>query len=205
MYIYSGKKTYAGAIMKILGISGSPRKEGNTEILVREALKAAEEAGAEVEYLSVAGKTIKPCEACDYCVAHKRCHHDDDADLFIEKMVAADGIIMASPVYFGNVTGQVKSLIDRERVMWRQGKTLADKVGASIAVGWKWGFFETLASLDAFFLINKMVVVSNGGVPGLGLMVFSRDKGEVSTNDEALQGARDLGVRVVETVKKMSG
>ncbi len=190
--------------MKILGISGSPRKGGNTDIVVQEALKAAEELVAEVEFISLAGKTIKQCEACDYCVKHKRCHHDDDADMFLAKMHEADGIIMASPVYFGNVTAQIKSLIDRERVIWRQGKNLEDKVGASIAVAWKWGFFETLASIDAFFLINKMVVVSNGGVPGLGLMVFAQAKGEVAENEEALKNARDVGARVFNTVNKMN-
>ncbi len=189
--------------MKILGISGSPRKDGNTDFIIDEVLKGANEAGAEIELISVAEKEIKPCEACDYCTEHKKCKFDDDAAFFFEKMQGADGIVMGSPVYFGNVTAQIKSLIDRERVMWKQGKSLENKVGASVAVAWKWGHFNTLASIDSFFLTNKMLVVSNGGVPGLGLMVYAAGKDDAKTNEDAIKSANELGKRIVDTLLKI--
>jgi multimeric flavodoxin WrbA len=203
MYLYSFKEAMVVINMKILGISGSPRRGGNTDFVLEEVLRSAEEEGADVELVSIAGLTIYPCEACEFCAENKRCKHDDDVQEIYDKMLAADGIVMGAPVYFGNVPSQVKALIDRERVIWRQGKSLENKVGASVAVAWKWGHFNTLASLDGFMLTNKMMVVGLGGVPGLGLMVYAQKKGEAKNDEATLENAHKLGKRIVEAVNSV--
>lgn len=189
--------------MKIVGISASPRKGGNTDIIVKETLNSAKEAGAQVEFISMAGKKINPCDACEYCLEQKQCKHEDDAAAIYEKLIDADGIVIGAPVYFGNVPSPLKALIDRSRVIARTGNSFDGKVGASISVGWKWGHVSSLETIDSFLLINKAVITSVGGIPGLGLMVFAREKGEVVKNEEAMLGAKALGKRIVETVNKM--
>ena len=91
-----------------------PKERWNTELIVRETLSAIESEGAETEPVSVVGKTIKLCDSCRTCRETKRCHiQDDDLPPIFEKILKADGIIMASPVYFGSATPEIKALIDR--------------------------------------------------------------------------------------------
>jgi len=192
--------------MKILGISASPRKEGNTDYMVNEVLKSAKKEGAEVEFLPMFDKIVLPCKACEYCYEHGECAiQDDDAALLFDKMMEADGIVIGSPVYFGNITSTLKALVDREQVLWSQERSFENKVCASIAVGWKWGHNTTLTSIDSFFLTNKGIMVSNGGVPGLGLMVYAEAKGEAVKDEEAIKGAQELGKIMVNTIKKIKG
>jgi len=191
--------------MKILGISASPRIGGNTDIVVKQILESASEEGAEVEFISLAGKTINPCVACDSCVKTGKCRYDDDVLPILEKVSEADGVVIGSPVYFGDTPSQLKALIDRERVIRHKWGSFDGKVGASVAVAWKWGHVKTLETINTFFTVNKMTLTGIGGVPGIGLMVFAREKGEVAGNEEALKSAHALGKRVVETTKKISG
>jgi len=99
--------------MKILAISCSPRKDGNTVAMLNEALKAAKTEGAETELYSVSGKNIQPCDGCWGCTKTGKCHIKDDAALLFDKMLAADGIIFGTPVYFYGMTAQAKAIIDR--------------------------------------------------------------------------------------------
>jgi multimeric flavodoxin WrbA len=98
--------------MKIIGIVGSPRTKGNAETLTRIALEAAEKEGAEIELITLAGEDIKPCDGCRVCRQTGTCHINDDLPPIREKMLEADGIILATPVYFGSATPQIKALID---------------------------------------------------------------------------------------------
>jgi len=100
-------------LIHVLGIVGSPRTNGNTERLVAEALRVVEEKGAETELLRLAGKEVKPCDACLSCRKTGECHMKDDFQTIFDKMVKADGIILSSPVYFGSATPQIKALVDR--------------------------------------------------------------------------------------------
>lgn len=188
--------------MKILGISASPRKGGNTDIVINEVLNSAKDEGAEVEFLTLAGKEINSCVACDNCKKTGKCVYDDDVLPILEKISEADGVVIGSPVYFGNVPSQLKALIDRERVIGKKWGSFDGKVGASVAVAWKWGHVNTLETIDTFYTVNKMIITGNGGVPGIGMMVFAKDKGEVKENEEALKSAQALGKRIVETVNK---
>jgi multimeric flavodoxin WrbA len=104
--------------LKILGISSSPRRDGNTDLLVKEALRGAATTGAEVEYVSLCGLAISPCVECYACAATGLCRIDDDYQPIFEKLLAADRLIFASPVFFMAVSAQAKLLIDRCQCLW---------------------------------------------------------------------------------------
>lgn len=202
--------------VKIVGISGSPRKNGNTKILVEEALGAAKALGdIETEIIHLAEKTIYPCvgNACEGCVTAKsyctRYKGKDDMYEIYSALENADGIIIGSPVYWGGVTAQVKALMDRTRPFSYLGSKLKNKVGGAIAVGMAKGVGEetTLHSILDFFLIHKMVVVGCEigpfgayGVPGV---TGSKAPDAVKKDEEALSMARNLGVRVAQIAKAL--
>ncbi|UCH32060.1 MAG: flavodoxin family protein [Candidatus Bathyarchaeota archaeon] len=154
-------------IVKILGISGSPRR-ANTEILVKAALSEAENSGAEIEYVSLAGKIINPCKHCDLCPVDKSfCIQIDAMQEIYEKLLAADGIIIGSPVYVGSVTAQLKATMDRCRALDRKAskenkaKPLRLKVGGAIAVasGRHAGQEDVLHTIRTFFSHMDMIPV----------------------------------------------
>jgi len=99
--------------VKALGIVGSPRKGGNTEILTAHCLKAIAEEGLDTELVRLAGLNIAGCNNCNYCFEHDGCSIEDDLQPIWDKMVVADAIIVASPVYFGSATSLVKALLER--------------------------------------------------------------------------------------------
>ena len=101
--------------MKVVGIVGSPRSNGNTEYLVRNTLDEISKNGIEVELIALCDKKIDYCTGCDYCKINNKCHIEDDMVLLTSKVKEADGIIMSSPVYLGDMTGLAKSFIDRLR------------------------------------------------------------------------------------------
>ena len=97
--------------MKIFGLSCSPRKQGNTETLLVEALQGAQHEGADVELYSVLGKTIEPCDGCRACNEKGECHIKDDMQGLYNRLLGADGIIFATPVYFYSMTAQAKAIV----------------------------------------------------------------------------------------------
>lgn len=99
--------------MKVVGIVCSPRKGGNTEILMREALKAVEEAGGRTELFLVADMKIEPCDACGAGWETGACKIDDDMQQVYDSLLASDGLTFGTPVYFINVSAQAKAVIDR--------------------------------------------------------------------------------------------
>lgn len=110
--------------MKVLAISASPRKGGNSDVLCDQFLKGAEEAGHEVEKVRLQTKKIAPCLACYKCFEgeHKCCQKDDVAEI-LDKMMAADLIVLASPVYFYSICAQLKILIDRTMPIYQRMKS----------------------------------------------------------------------------------
>ena len=117
--------------MKVLGIVCSPRKNGNTEIMVEEALKTARDAGAETDIFLVAGKKIEGCRHCGECTETAKCVIEDAMQELYPLMEAADGIIFGSPVYFHNYTAQAKAIIDRTFCYLQKGRRpLTGKVAA---------------------------------------------------------------------------
>jgi multimeric flavodoxin WrbA len=192
--------------MKVLGIVCSPRKGGNTEILVKEALDSAQKAGAKTELVSVAGKNIAPCDGCSSCRQTGVCHIQDDMQPIYQQLEAADAIIFGSPVYFGGVSAQAKAIIDRTFRYLEDPKVprrLTGKVAAPILAVRRVGAGETRNMLYGYFLGQGMIPVRGG-------IGYGRGKGEVregvggGRDISALEEARNTGTDVVEMVRKLS-
>lgn len=108
---------------KVLILSGSPRKDGNSDLLCNEFMKGAQETGNEVEKIRISTKKVTPCSACYYCRNHQgECIHHDDMKEILEKMIAADVLVLASPVYFYSIDAQLKTVIDRTLARWTEVK-----------------------------------------------------------------------------------
>jgi multimeric flavodoxin WrbA len=189
--------------MLVLGISGSPRRGGNTEILVKLGLEVLEQQGMQTEYVSLADRPIKPCLACGGCFRSEEacCVQDDPAfDGMIEKFAAAQGILIGSPVYFGSATPQTMALLDRVGYVNRRHKELLRrKVGAAIVVARRAGQNFTFAQLNYFFLISEMIV------PGSTYwnVAVGRERGEVQGDAEGLDTIRNLAQNMAWLMKKL--
>lgn len=143
-----------GGCLKILGLVGSYRKLGHTEVLVREALISAKEMGAEIEMHRLTDLNIKQCKGCMACVfKNSDCKIEDDANFFFSKLFEADGIILNSPIYIFGPAGIVKMIKDRFLQVSTKSEKLASKVGAIIAVGGAPGAEGTIMpALASFFM-----------------------------------------------------
>jgi multimeric flavodoxin WrbA len=160
--------------MKVLGIAGSPRKDGNTEHYVRHALARLSAKGFETELVTLHDKSIKPCRGCYGCRTEFRCiQGDDDFHPIYEKMTGADGLIVGSPVHYSGPTPMLVALLDRAGFSSRwSGKFFSGKVGGPIAVARRAGHNFTFAWLLLWFFINDMIVPGstywNVGMAGAG-------------------------------------
>ncbi len=150
--------------MMVTGISGSPKKAGNTEFLLNEALSTAEERGFETVRLLCSDLKVDFCTDCGDCSKGKACPKEDDMVKVLDLLEKASGIIVASPVYFGSVTAQLKTVFDRTIPLRRQGFKLKDKVGCAIAVGGSrnGGQEKALDCVHAWMHIHGMIVVGDG-------------------------------------------
>ena len=138
--------------MKVIAISGSPRKSGNTEKLIEHTLNSISEEGIDTELISLAGLDIRPCTACLACKEGERCSIDDNLMPIYHKMKEADGIILASPVYFGSCTAILKGLMERTGYIARyNGTPFKGKVGGPLVVARRAGHNFTLSQIDFWF------------------------------------------------------
>jgi multimeric flavodoxin WrbA len=189
--------------MRVLGISGSPRSGGNTDLLIHSALATLAAEGIESDFLSLADRRIQPCLACGGCFKSDtiRCVQEDPAfDDVLERFAAADGILVGSPVYFGSATPQVMALLDRVGYVGRRHpQLLRRKVGAAIVVARRAGQNFTFAQLNYFFLISEMIV------PGSTYwnVAFGRDKGEVANDTEGMETVKTLARNMAWLMKKL--
>jgi len=189
--------------MKIVAFNGSPRKGGNTEILIKEVFKVLEHNGIKTELIQVGGKKVHGCIACMKCrkKADGRCHQDNDLlNRCIEKMVRADGIIIGSPTYFSDVTSETKALMDVAGYALRgTGNPLRRKVGAAVVSVRRAGAIHTFDSINHFFLINEIIV------PGSSYwnIAIGREKGEVLKDEEGLRTMRVLGENIAWLTDKL--
>jgi len=167
--------------IRILGISGSPRIAA-TDFAVKTALRYSQETyGVETDYYSLHAKKIGFCVHCDYCVRKKDgCVQKDDVQELYPKLEWANAWILASPVYQGQISGQLKAMLDRCRALVAKNpKVFENKIGAAIAVGGDrtGGQDPTLQTLIDFYIINEMLPVGGGSFgANLGGAVWSRDK-----------------------------
>jgi multimeric flavodoxin WrbA len=175
----------------VLAINGSPRKDGNTSILIRHIVTELENEGIRTETIQLGGKKIHGCTACMKCFENhdRQCVINDDlVNTCIEKMSNADGILLGSPVYFLDVTSEMKALIDRAGfVSFANGNLFRNKVGNATVAVRRAGASRTADSMLHFFLANEMIV------PGLPVIGIGRDIGDVDEDDEGITRAKNLG------------
>lgn len=147
----------------ILGVSGSPKKGGNTEYILDEALKVASERGFKTERLLCSALRVGYCDDCGDCARGKPCPIEDDMNEFYDQMENADGIIIASPVYFGTISAQIKAVFDRTILLRRQGFKLKDKAGCALTVGGSrnGGQEKAIEAIHAWMHIQGMIVVGD--------------------------------------------
>jgi multimeric flavodoxin WrbA len=186
--------------MKVVAIIGSPRRNGNTEILAAHTLKAIAEEGIEIEMIPLAGKDIRFCSACMACKTEEQCTIKDDLFPIYQKMKAAEGIILASPVYYGSATALIKAFMERAGYIARwNNNAFSGKVGGPLVVARRAGHNFTIAQLDFWFHIQEITV------PGSTYwnIAFGKEKGEVSQDEEGLQTAWKFGKNLASTLKKL--
>jgi multimeric flavodoxin WrbA len=187
--------------MKVIGIVGSPRKNGNTELLARHTLKAISEEGLHTELIRLAGLEIRPCTACMACKKQEACSIEDDLFPIYLKMREADGIILASPVYYGSATALIKALMERVGYIARwNGEPFHGKVGGPLVVARRSGKNFTIAQLTLWFQILGFFI------PGSTYwnVAVGRGKGEVEQDEEGLETVWNFGKNVAFLIKKLS-
>jgi multimeric flavodoxin WrbA len=189
--------------MKAIAFNGSPRKGGNTEILLKEVLGILEGKGIKTELIQVGGKDVRGCVACLKCrkEGDGRCHKENDhINRCISKMIKADIILIGSPVYFADITSETKALIDVAGYSLRgAGSPLKRKIGAAVIAARRTGAIHALDSINHFFLINEMII------PGSSYwnMAIGREKGEVLNDEEGMKTMRILGENIAWLLKKI--
>ncbi|HEY3353605.1 MAG TPA: flavodoxin family protein [Polyangia bacterium] len=190
--------------MKVVAFNGSARKQGNTGIMIEHVFAELRRAGIETEAVELAGEAIRGCAACVKCsnTQDRRCSQTGDiVNACIEKMLAADGVILAAPTYFADVPAEIKALIDRAGMVARvNGDLLRRKVGAAIVVARRGGAIHAFDTLNHFFFISQMVV------PGSDYwnMGYGLERGDVRKDDEALETMRHLGENMAWLLGKLA-
>lgn len=191
--------------MKVVAFNGSPKKQGNTYLLIQKVFGELEQEGIETEYVHIGGKPLRGCTACLKCVENKdkKCVlPDDDLNSYIEKMEKAEGIILASPVYFSNVTAEMKALIERAGYVSKaNGTLLRRKVGAAVVAVRRAGATMVYSDLNLFFGINEMIIPGSS-YWNLGI---GRMPGEVLKDEEGLRTMETLGKNMAWLLKKLYG
>ncbi len=189
--------------MKVIAFNGSARKGGNTAIMVKQVFGELEKEGIETEMIQFSGQNIRGCIACYKCFENKdqRCSVKTDiVNDCIEKMLAADGIILASPTYFADVSAELKALIDRAGLVAKANKEMfVRKVGAAVVAVRRGGSIHAFDTMNHFFLISGMII------PGSCYwnMSFGLEKGDVEKDDEGLRTMQTLGQNMAWLLKKI--
>lgn len=172
--------------MKVLILNGSPRVEGNTSIAVHEMVKVFEAEGVEAEVMQIGNKAIRGCIACGSCSKNGKCVFDDAVNEAAQKFEKADGLVVASPVYYASANATLIACLDR--LFYSTGFDKTMKVGASVAVARRGGCSATFDELNKYFTISGMPVASSQ----YWNSVHGRLKGEAKQDLEGLQTMRAL-------------
>jgi multimeric flavodoxin WrbA len=192
--------------MKILGISGSPRRGGNTELLVHKALSHCKAYGAETVFIALSEKKIEHCCGCNSCREPPHsCSQEDDVAEILSEMKAADAIIIGSPTYFAQASGKLKSFFDRTIPMRAAGFALSGKVGGAIAVGGarNGGQESVCRDIQNWMLIHEMLVVGDEKTAHFGGICVGRNPGDAMKDEIGLKTVENLAKRVCDITKKI--
>ena len=184
--------------MKVLLINGSPRVGGNTSIALGEMEKIFQQEGIQVETVQVGNKAIRGCVACLSCMEKGKCVFDDLVNETAPKFAEADGLVIASPVYYASANGTLISFIDRLFYSTPFDKTM--KVGAAVAVARRGGVSATYDELNKYFAISGMPIATGQ----YWNAVYGREKGEAAQDEEGMQTRRTLARNVVFLMKSIA-
>ncbi len=183
--------------MKVLIINGSPRIDGNTTTSINELIKVFDKNEIETETIQIGNQNIRGCIACNSCQKNHKCVFNDSVNEVAKKFENADGLIIASPVYFASANGTLISFLDRLFYSSHFDKTM--KVGASIAIGRRGGLSATFDELNKYFTISNMPIVSSNYWNSL----HGRGKKEVLEDEEGLQTLRVLAENMTFLLKSI--
>ena len=181
--------------MQILGISCSPRKDGNTAVLLKEVLKGAEDEGSEVDLFSVSGKKISACNGCNSCRETGNCIIDDDMQILYSKIMKADGIVFGTPIHFYGMTAQAKTIIDRTFSLNKPDRSLRNKVGGVVTVAGSLGLINALKDFYFYFCTRQMLAANY-------VAAYAVEKGEVRQREQCMKAAWTLGRQMVRLAEK---
>jgi multimeric flavodoxin WrbA len=185
----------------VIAINGSPRRTGNTSILIRHILEELENEGITTEEVNLGGVVARGCSACMKCLANPdgHCAFDDDiVNSCIDKMVEADGIILGSPVYFLDVTAEMKGLIDRAGFVAMANRDLfRRKVGVAVTVMRRAGAITTLNTMMNFMVYSGMII------PGKPVTGLGNEIGSVHKDEEGTRRAHDTGKNMAWLLKAL--
>ncbi|MDE6233673.1 MAG: flavodoxin family protein [Lachnospiraceae bacterium] len=184
--------------MKVLIINGSPRVEGNTSIAVREMEKIFIEEGIEVETIQIGNKDIRGCIACNTCAETGKCVFDDMVNEAAKKFEEADGLVVASPVYYASANATLIAFLDRLFYSSHFDKTM--KVGASVVCARRGGCSATFDELNKYFTITNMPIASSQ----YWNSIHGRNKGEAEMDEEGKQTMRVLARNMSFLIKSIS-
>jgi multimeric flavodoxin WrbA len=189
--------------MRVVAFNGSPRKKGNTSILLKVILDELKKEGMKTELVQIGGKSIHGCRACFKCIANQdqRCsQNDDDLNKYLEMMIEADGIILGSPTYHGDITPELKALIDRAGLVSKVNGTLFKrKVGAAVVAVRRAGSVHAIGSIHHMMLMNEMII------PGSSYwnMGIGYDSEDAQKDEEGIRTMRTLAHNMAWLLKKL--
>ncbi|MBZ9637648.1 flavodoxin family protein [Clostridium sp. FP1] len=188
--------------MKVIGINGSARKNGNTTILIQTVFKELEKQDIQTELIQLFDKEIKGCKGCFSCKGKRECIINDDAfNECFHKMVEADGIILGSPVYSADISSKMKAFVERSGVIIATNPELLKyKVGASVVAVRRGGGMTAIDTLNHFFL-NKEVLLAGSTYWN---MVYGKEIGDVLKDEEGILNMKNLGQNMAWLIKKIN-
>jgi multimeric flavodoxin WrbA len=190
--------------MNVVAFNGSARKKGNTFTLINIVLDELQKEGIETEIVQMAGRPIHGCRSCFRCLKNqdRRCSYDDDAlNEFLAKMIEANGIILGSPTYHGDISPELKALIDRAGLVSKMNGTLfRRKVGAAVVPVRRAGSVHAIHTIHNLYLMHEMII------PGSSYwnMAIGFDKGEVEKDAEGIDTMKTLGQTMAWLLKKLN-
>lgn len=180
--------------MKIVGILGSSRKNGNTEIMLDLALQEAQKHNVRVSKVALRGKTIAPCDGCQKCHKTGKCVIRDDMQEVYKEMLESEGIIWATPVYFWSMTGQTKTVMDRTYALAYPRLQLMNKVGGVILAAGGRGCLNTANIFHMYFSYNHMFFAEFASG-------YAGPKGEIKKNLYAMNAVKVLVHQMIELIQ----
>ncbi len=192
--------------MKVIGINGSGRKDGNTAILIRTIFEVLQSQNIETELIQLPDVTIAPCKLCEggqclACMKKDSCiYKDDDFHILYEKIAQADGLILGSPVYGADITVKMKTFLDRLGIAsMNNPKVLRRKPAAGVVAVRRGGGIAAVDSFNHFMLFKEMLVVGST----YWNMVYGKDIGDVLSDGEGLANMRNIGENMAWLLKKL--